>query len=113
MRKTMLLCLLLIVFTYANAQNALTGKVTDSKTGSPVSGASVKVKHSKTGTSTDDNGNFTLQAKPGDILEISSIGYTTQSVSVTGGSNLTIVLEPNSTELKEIVFVGSRGAGRA
>jgi iron complex outermembrane receptor protein len=104
---------MLIIYVYAHAQNTLTGKVTDSKTGNPVSGVSVKVRHSKTGTSTDNNGNFTLQAKQGDILEISSIGYTTQTVPVSDVATLTIALEPSSTELKEIVFVGSRGAGRA
>jgi iron complex outermembrane receptor protein len=113
MRKLLTLCIILIVYTYTYAQNSLTGKVTDSKTGAPISGATVKVKHSKAGTSTSDNGNFTIQAKPGDVVEISSIGYTSQSVNVTDGASLTIILEPNSTELKEIVFVGSRGAGRA
>jgi iron complex outermembrane receptor protein len=104
---------MLIIYGFTNAQNTLTGKVTDSKTGSPVSGASIKVKNSKTGTSTDNSGRFTLQAKQGDILEVSSIGYTTQTVTISDVATVTIVLEPNSTELKEIVFVGSRGAGRA
>src|SRR5882724_11972899 len=113
MRKTTLLCLMLIVHVYAHAQNTLTGKVTDGKTGSPVTGASIKVRHSKTGTSTDNSGSFTIQAKPGDLLEVSSIGYTSQMVTITDGTTLTIVLEPSSTELKEIVFVGTRGAGRA
>src|SRR5882757_8093559 len=113
MRKTTLLCLMLIAHVYAHAQNTLTGKVTDGKTGSPVTGASIKVRHSKTGTSTDNSGSFTIQAKPGDLLEVSSIGYTSQMVTITDGTTLTIVLEPSSTELKEIVFVGTRGAGRA
>src|SRR5882762_8150753 len=113
MRKPFLLCIILIAYVYVYAQNTLTGKVTDGKTGSPVTGATVKVRHSKTGTSTDNNGSFTLQARTGDVLEISSIGYTTQTITVTATSGLSIVLEPNSTELKEIVFVGSRGAARA
>jgi len=113
MRKPILLFIVLIAYVYAYAQNTLTGKVLDSKSGSPISGASVKVRHSKAGTSTDNNGSFTLQAKPGDILEISSIGYTTQTVTISDITTLTIVLQPGSTELKEIVFVGSRGAGRA
>jgi iron complex outermembrane receptor protein len=54
-----------------------------------------------------------LSAKAGDMLEVSSIGYITQVVTVTDGIALTIVLQPSSTELKEIVFVGTRGAGRA
>jgi len=113
MRKPLLLCIILIVYVYAHAQNTLTGKVTNGKTGNPIEGVTVKIRHAKAGTSTDNNGNFSLQVKPGDLLEISSIGYVSQTVSLTGGTSLTIVLEPSSTELKEIVFVGSRGAGRA
>jgi len=108
-----MLCIILIAYVYTYAQNPLTGKVTDARSKAPISGASIKVRHSKTGTSTDNNGSFTIQAKSGDILEISSIGYTTQTFSVTDGASLVIALEPSSTELKEIVFVGTRGAGRA
>src|SRR3954465_10202187 len=107
MRKPLMLCIILIAYVYAYAQNPLTGKVTDARSGAPVSGASIKVRHSKTGTSTDNNGSFAIQAKSGDILEISSIGYTTQTLSVSDGATLSIALEPSSTELKEIVFVGT------
>ncbi len=113
MRKPILLCIMLIVYIYAHAQNTLTGKVTDSKTNAPIEGASLKVKHSKTGTSTDNNGHYTIPVKPGDLVEISSIGYITKTISIVDGGSLDITLEPSSTELKEIVFVGTRGAGRA
>ena len=113
MRRSILLCIILIAYVYGYAQNTLTGKVTDGQNGAPVTGASIKIRHAKGGTSTDAGGRFTLSAKAGDVLEVSSIGYVTQEVTVTDGATLTIVLQPNSTELKEIVFVGSRGAGRA
>ncbi len=108
-----MLCIILIAYVYSYAQNPLTGKVRDARSGAPISGASIKVRHSKAGTSTDNNGSFTIQAKSGDILEISSIGYISQTFSVTDGASPAIALEPSSTELKEIVFVGTRGAGRA
>ncbi|MBN9385007.1 MAG: TonB-dependent receptor [Chitinophagaceae bacterium] len=113
MRKPILLCIMLIVYIYAHAQNTLTGKVTDSKTNAPIEGASIKVKHSKTGTSTDNNGHYAIPVKPGDLVEISSIGYITKTISIVDGGSLDIALEPSSTELREIVFVGTRGAGRA
>ena len=74
MRKPVLLCIILAAYIYTYAQHTLTGKVTDSQNGAPVSGASIKIRHAKGGTSTDANGQFTLPAKAGDMLEVSSIG---------------------------------------
>lgn len=95
------------------AQKPITGKITDTKTGAPVSGVSVKVKGGGKGTSTDNEGVFKLMASPGQTLEISSIGYQSQTLPVTDASSFTIVLEPASTQLTEMVFVGVRGAARS
>jgi len=114
MRKPLLLGILLIAYIYTNAQITLTGKVVDAKSGAPIEGASIKLKNSKSGTYSTSTGSFMLSARPGDILEVSSIGYLKQIIGVNANeTNITIALEPSSTELKEIVFVGSRGAGRA
>ncbi len=94
------------------AQTTITGKVIDSKTGVPVSGASVKIKSTKKGTATNNEGIFKLVAGPNDVLEISIIGYKSQSVNVNGMSDLAISLEAATTELGEVVVVGSRGAPR-
>ena len=110
----MLLCLLLFAYIFTHAQITLTGKVVDAKSGAPIEGASIKLKNSKSGTYSTSTGSFTLSARAGDVLEISSIGYLKQIIGVNATeTNFTIALEPSSTELKEIVFVGSRGAGRA
>ncbi len=104
----------LIVSSYALfAQQVITGKVTDTKTGNPLMGVSVKVRSTKKGTTTNNEGVFKIQANTNDVLEISSIGYANRSVNVNGLAEITVSLEPASTELGEIVFVGSRGAGRA
>ena len=95
------------------AQKTITGKVVDAKTGGPLAGASVKSRSTKAGTSTNNEGSFTLPVSTDDVLEISIIGYSPQSFPISGQSSITIALQPASTELKEIVFVGSRGAGRA
>ena len=63
------------------AQSPVTGKVLDEK-GKPVSGATVLLKGAKTGTKTDANGNFTINAKPGDVLVISSVNFGTQQTKV-------------------------------
>ncbi|HEX4373079.1 MAG TPA: TonB-dependent receptor [Puia sp.] len=94
------------------AQNTITGKITDSKTGSPLSGVSVKSKSTKTGTQTNNEGIFKIQVNVGGVLEISSIGYKTQSISVTSQSDISISLEQNSAELNEVVVTGNRGAPR-
>src|SRR6201991_1315196 len=113
MRNSLLLIGLLVISCALHAQVTITGKVVDATNGTPLVGASVKIRSAKTGTSTDNEGAFRLQAKPDDILEVSFIGYTTQSFPLRNQAAPTIALYPASSELNEIVFVGSRGAGRA
>jgi iron complex outermembrane receptor protein len=114
MRNTILLALLLPIACLLHAQTTtVTGKIVDSKDGSPLAGASVKVKSSKAGTSTANDGTFTVRAKPDDVLEISLIGYSNQSVPLHGQGAVTVALVLASSELSEIVFVGTRGAPRA
>ena len=98
----------------------ITGKVVDAKTGTALAGATVKIRSAKAGrnpapaaTSTNNDGDFSIRATPEDILEISFIGYSTQSFPLHGQTRITVALSPASSELTEIVFVGSRGAGRA
>ncbi|MDR3712009.1 MAG: TonB-dependent receptor [Puia sp.] len=113
MRKLLLLIAFIIGSFSLYSQTILSGKIVDSKTGSPLSGASVKNRSGRAGTATDNQGFFKIPAKPGDMLEITIIGYTTQTFHVSDQTTITLALEPASTELKEVVFVGNRGAGRA
>ncbi len=92
----------------------ISGKVTDAKTGEPISGVSVKNKSVKGGGAvTNKEGVFTVSAAPGDVLEISSIGFKTESVTLGTETNISVNLIVASAELNEVVFVGSRGAARA
>ena len=113
MRKMLLLICLIVSSYLLHAQKNITGKVVDAKTGTPLASATVKNRTTKAATSTNNEGIFTLPAKSTDVLEISIIGYTTQSFPLSGQSEVTIALQPASTELQEIVFVGSRAGGRA
>lgn len=63
------------------------------------------MKGTNTGATTDVNGNFTLNMKQGASLQVSYIGYNTQTVSVTG-QNVSISLVPNNDMLDEVVVVG-------
>jgi iron complex outermembrane recepter protein len=110
MRRLILLVSLSLSCYALFAQETITGKIVDLK-GLPVSGATVKVKSTKKGTSTNADGVFKISANTNDVLEITSVGFKTQLVTVTG-SDVSISLEPSSAELNEVVVTGSRGAPR-
>lgn len=81
------------------------GTVVD-KTGIGVIGATVMVKGSSTGTSTDLDGNFSLEAPEGSLIDIMIIGYRTATVKAQPGAHLSIILEEDVTLLEEVVVVG-------
>ncbi len=102
--KLFMLCCFLGIPMFAYAQQKITGNVSDT-TGEPVIGASVVVKGTTNGTITDFDGNFTLNAPPKSILEISCVGYQTQTVTV-GDGPLRIILKEDTEQLDEVVVVG-------
>ena len=87
-------------------QRSVTGKVIDAGTNETIIGASVKVKGSSAGASTDGNGAFTLKVADGAVLQVSYIGYTTVEVAADFTAAMTIRLRPNDELLKEVVVVG-------
>lgn len=91
-----------IGITQQNAKK-LTGTVVDAK-GEPIIGATIKVKGSSTGTVTDIDGNFSVEAKPGVTLEISYVGFKTTEVKA--GANMKVTLNEDSQSLNEVVVVG-------
>ena len=83
----------------------ITGTVTDAM--GPVIGASVVVKGTSNGVATDFDGNFTLNATPGQTLVITYIGYTTKEVKITANQAVyNITLEEDKQLLDEVVVVG-------
>jgi len=98
---------LLLLSTGAIAQTrTISGTVTGDPDSQPVPGVSVRVKGANTGVSTDIDGKFTISAKTGDILVISSIGYVSQEIRLAGQSQLTVSLASTSTYLEEAVVIG-------
>lgn len=81
------------------------GKVT-SATGEPMIGVNVMVKATKKGTSTNEKGEFTINASPDDILVITYIGYETKEVKVGNNTTLNIVLSSGATQLNDVAIVG-------
>lgn len=93
-----------IVNTHAQT-TTIRGVVKDAK-GTPVEGATVSVKGTAQGVSTDKNGSFSLQAAPGATLVVSSVGYLSKEVTATGGAPLNVQLDQISNTLEDVVVVG-------
>ncbi len=81
----------------------VTGIVLNKKDNSPVPGATVSLKGTKNGVSTNDKGEFSLQVKENETLVISAVGYTTTEVKTGKKNNFTISLEESSKELEGVV----------
>ncbi|WP_133271051.1 SusC/RagA family TonB-linked outer membrane protein [Hymenobacter radiodurans] len=86
---------------FAQSQN-ITGTVTDDQ-GGALPGATVVVKGTTTGTSTDVGGKFALSVAPDAILQVTYIGFLAQEVRVDGNSELNMRLAPDSRQLNEVV----------
>jgi TonB-linked SusC/RagA family outer membrane protein len=101
--------MLLMLFTVLNAaaQSANVSGTVKDETGESVPGATVLVKGSQTGTVTDIDGNFSIQAAPGDILVVSFIGYSSREITVQSGQTIyAIAMEVSMSDLSEVVVVG-------
>ena len=75
--------------------DVITGRVVD-PAGNPVSGVTVEVKGKKTGTSTNENGVFTIEASKGDVLVFSSVGFETQEITVGDENNISVQMAETS-----------------
>ena len=91
----------LLFASHAWAQNNVTGTVIDD-TGLPLPGATVIVEGTNRGVATDFDGNFTIQADPGDVLIVSYVGYTDERILLGNQDNYSITLSPGN-ELEEVV----------
>ena len=90
----------------ALAQSTVKGHVTD-EDGLPLPGVGVLVKGTKTGTTTDGAGAYTIRvASEGQSLEFSCLGMNTETVPVAGRSVIDIVMKNNSDYIDEVVIVG-------
>ena len=101
---SVILLLLACTAVYAQ-QRAVTGTVKD-PSGTPMPGVNVVIKGTTTGTVTDVNGNFTINAGENDVLVVSFIGYKPQDVAVGTQTNIGVELADDLTTLGEVVVVG-------
>jgi iron complex outermembrane recepter protein len=113
--KFLLLTVLFAVIGMPLFAQGVKGIVKDAVTGQGIPGSSVVVEGRSSGTATDNNGNYTLRLAAGSYkIKISSIGYETNTVSVSvSGTDITsqdVSLKESSSTLQEIAVIGSRSA---
>ena len=94
-----------IPFGMSFAQSTIKGTVND-ELGEPVIGASVKVQGTNDGSITDLDGNFTVKADPNATLQITYVGYVTETIKLGGKTNITVVLKEDNTTLNDVVVIG-------
>jgi TonB-linked SusC/RagA family outer membrane protein len=90
--------------TMALIRITIQGKVTDAK-GNPLAGASIKISGTNTGTTTDNDGRYTLQVTDKQSVTFSYIGYDPQTVKINGRTEINISLVESGKGLGEIVVV--------
>lgn len=111
MKKLLLVAFVLFGTAIMVAQTTVSGTVKDGSLGEPIPGANIKVSRKAVGTSTDFDGKFTMTVTdtPPFTLEISSLGYQTQTVEITQNNQVVEVsLTENATSLDEVVVSASR-----
>lgn len=96
---------LLTILSASGQQKMITGKITDIK-GESLPGVNILIKGTVTGTTSDVNGNFALEASEKDVLIISFIGYTSEEVVVGNTTSLNITLVEDVKTLQEVVIIG-------
>ncbi|MGH2645122.1 MAG: TonB-dependent receptor plug domain-containing protein, partial [Chitinophagaceae bacterium] len=83
-------------------ERTITGTVL-SPGNTPIEGATVGIKGTSKGTLTDQNGKFKISADPGDILVVSTVGFTTSEIKVGNSSTVSITLQQGNKGLQEVV----------
>jgi len=102
----LLFMLTISVCSFAQKSKIIKGKVTDETNGG-LPGVTVRVKGTKVATSTNQNGDFSIQiSNPQDILVFNMLGTITKEVAVGNNSSLNISLVTDSKLLKDVVVIG-------
>ncbi len=91
--------------------NRITGRVTD-EAGNPLSSVSVAIKGTSKGSTTDNNGNFSLVVPENAKLIISAVGFESQEVSVSGKQQLVIKMVQATRKMDEVVVIGYGSASK-
>ena len=95
--------LLILVSAIGSAQQKTISGVVKNAEGDPVPKASVLLKESNKGTTTDEKGAFTIEAATGETLIFSAVGFASMEVKVGANNNVNVTLAGESKALEEVV----------
>ncbi|UOY08050.1 TonB-dependent receptor [Muricauda sp. SCSIO 64092] len=100
------LCILLVsVWFSGTAQQTITGTVTD-VSDTPLPGVTILVSGTTNGVATDFDGNYSILASRGDVLEFSYIGFAPQTITVGTSNTINVTLQEDTQQLDEVVIIG-------
>ncbi len=102
---SLLSLLFFLGFVQAQAQT-VSGKVTDEATGEGIPGVNILIKNTTSGTISDIDGNYSLEAQADAVLVFSFVGYQTSEINVGGRQAINLLLALDLTELEQVVVVG-------
>lgn len=105
MKKNILLVIALLLSHLAFAQQTITGIVTNADS-EPIVGATVLIKGSTAGTTTDKKGTFSIQANKGDVLQFSFIGMINSDIEVKSAKNINVQMISDVYSLDDVVVIG-------
>lgn len=91
---------------WAQGQSYVKGRVVDSATQESIIGATIKNKNTAKAVITDFDGNFSIAGSIGDEIQISYVGYSSQTVKIKDNNALSIQLSSNDQQLDELVVIG-------
>ena len=103
MKKQILLFMLLLLFSVATYAQKISGKVSAAKDGAVLPGVSVQVKGTNTGTNTNADGTFSVNASSDATLVFSFIGFKNQEIKVGNQSIINVSLDEDAQSLEEVV----------
>ena len=105
-KLTTILALFCCVAVFAQERYTLSGTVTSAVDNMPIPGANIIIVKTTRGTSTDFDGNYQLEVANGEVIQISYIGYVTQTVIINGQKTINVSLAESQNTLEEVVVIG-------
>ena len=108
------MCLLILTYHITNAQNIITGKITDNLTGEALHGATIYIPELKTGAVADNTGIYKIENLPKIkvIIQIRFLGYKSivENVDLSAATSLNFSMEQAITEMNDVVITGTSRA---
>ncbi len=102
MKQILMLFIALLAHISFAQEKTITGKVTDDK-GSPLPGVNIVIQGTNSGTQSDFDGLYTVQASQGDVLVYSFLGFSNKEMAVGAGNTIDVSLQASTSELEEVI----------